>query len=278
MASLIFFKAARCRPPLCQVVIVSGRSAAPRQGGREAAGLFSQHLLILINHIWLSHRNIRLLIQLHHRLDDRKHPAVGRKGAQRRNGPRCRHVLSLWSVVRIPSATCLGSRPTAQTYFQPFGDSPSRVSSSPFLPPPVVAYSVSSIELRSGLSRRLYNGISSSERPLGQAPGRPLSAIRERNQAKNITKKPPGGMPIPSPAARRTDEARVRNTWLGPMNGPLAGSPASPSPTIFARVGNLTQGQRVQSAGDEGAFWLELAAIALAMAMGFRVLALEMDL
>jgi hypothetical protein len=30
------------------------------------------------------------------------------------------------------------------------------VSSSPFLPPPVVAYSVSSIELRSGLSRRLY--------------------------------------------------------------------------------------------------------------------------
>src|SRR5205085_4902192 len=118
--------------------------------------LCSQHLLILINHIWLSHRNIRLLLQLHHRLDDRKHPAVGRKGAQRRNGPRCRHALSLWSVVRIPSATCLGSRPTAQTSFQPFGGSPSRVSSSPFLPPPVVAYSVSSIELRSGLSRRLY--------------------------------------------------------------------------------------------------------------------------
>ena len=62
------------------------------------------------------------------------------------------------------------------------------------------------------------------------------------------------------------------------MNRSLAGSPASLSPTIFARVGNLTQGQRVQSAGDEGAIWLELAAIALAMAMGFRVLALEVDL
>src|SRR5262249_28255934 len=54
------------------------------------------------------------------------------------------------------SGPCLGSRPAAQTYFQPFGDSSSSTSSSPFLPPPVVAYSVSSIEIRSRLSRRLY--------------------------------------------------------------------------------------------------------------------------
>jgi len=50
------------------------------------------------------------------------------------------------------------------------------------------------------------------------------------------------------------------------------------SPKIFAHVGNPTQGQRVQSAGVEGAIWLELAAIALAMAIGFSVLALEVEL
>jgi ABC transporter substrate binding protein len=36
------------------------------------------------------------------------------------------------------------------------------------------------------------------------------------------------------------------------------------APKIFARVGNPTQGQRVQSSGEEGAIWLELAAITLA--------------
>jgi hypothetical protein len=42
------------------------------------------------------------------------------------------------------------------------------------------------------------------------------------------------------------------------------------SPKDFrARVGNPTQGQRVQSSGEEGAIWLELAAITLAMAIGF---------
>jgi signal transduction histidine kinase len=41
------------------------------------------------------------------------------------------------------------------------------------------------------------------------------------------------------------------------------------APKIFARVGNPTQGQRVQSSGEEGAIWLELAAITLAMAIGF---------
>src|SRR5262245_35132788 len=38
----------------------------------------------------------------------------------------------------------------------------------------------------------------------------------------------------------------------------------SPSPKIFAGVGNPTQGQRVQSSGEEGAIWLELAAMAMA--------------
>ena len=51
-----------------------------------------------------------------------------------------------------------------------------------------------------------------------------------------------------------------------------------PRQKIFARVGNPTQGQRVQSSGEEGAIWLELAAIALAMAIGFSVLALEVEL
>ena len=45
---------------------------------------------------------------------------------------------------------------------------------------------------------------------------------------------------------------------------------------FFARVGNPTQGQRVQSAGEEGAIWLELAAMARGMA--FSVLALEVEL
>jgi hypothetical protein len=51
------------------------------------------------------------------------------------------------------------------------------------------------------------------------------------------------------------DEARVR------IN--LAGTNET---KIFARVGNPTQGQCVQSAGEEGATWLELAAIARPMA------------
>jgi len=42
-----------------------------------------------------------------------------------------------------------------------------------------------------------------------------------------------------------------------------------PRSKIFTRVGNPTQGQRVQSSGEEGAIWLELVAITLAMAIGF---------
>jgi len=45
---------------------------------------------------------------------------------------------------------------------------------------------------------------------------------------------------------------------------------------MFARVGNPTQGQRVQGSGEEGAIWLELAAITRAMAG--LVLALEVEL
>ena len=45
---------------------------------------------------------------------------------------------------------------------------------------------------------------------------------------------------------------------------------------ILPRVGNPTQGQRVQSSGEEGAIWLELAAMARGMA--FSVLALEVEL
>ena len=50
------------------------------------------------------------------------------------------------------------------------------------------------------------------------------------------------------------DEARVRNK-LAEANETvlLAASPASPRQKIFARVGNPTQGQRVQSSGEEGA-------------------------
>src|SRR6516225_11453296 len=66
------------------------------------------------------------------------------------------------------------------------------------------------------------------------------------------------------------DEARVRNK-LAEANETvlLSASPASARQKIFARVGNPTQGQRVQSSGEEGAIWLELAAITLAMAIGF---------
>src|SRR5215475_8718474 len=51
-----------------------------------------------------------------------------------------------------------------------------------------------------------------------------------------------------------------------------------PRQKIFARVGNPTQSQRVQSSGEERAIWLELAAMARAMAMAFSVLALEVEL
>jgi hypothetical protein len=50
----------------------------------------------------------------------------------------------------------------------------------------------------------------------------------------------------------------------------LAASPASTLAKIFS--------QSVQSSGEEGAMWLELAAITLAMAIGFNVLALEVEL
>ena len=59
----------------------------------------------------------------------------------------------------------------------------------------------------------------------------------------------------------------------------LGGAAAWPlEKRFFACVGNPTQGQRVHSSGEEGAIWLELAAIALAMAIGFSVLALEVEL
>jgi len=58
----------------------------------------------------------------------------------------------------------------------------------------------------------------------------------------------------------------------------LAASPASPSPKDFRACREPDTGQRVQSSGEEGAMWLELAAVTVAMAIGFSVLALEVEL
>ena len=74
-------------------------------------------------------------------------------------------------------------------------------------------------------------------------------------------------------------------SWLGPMKRSLSrelyltlAKRFYSRQKIFARVGNPTQGQRVQSSGEEGAIWLELAAMARATAMAFSVLALEAEL
>ena len=85
------------------------------------------------------------------------------------------------------------------------------------------------------------------------------------------------------PSALAVCRLMTNSNFVDSKTGRSAGfappaSPASPSPKIFARVGNPTQGQRVQSAGEEGAIWLELAAIALTMAIGFSVLALDVEL
>src|SRR5215831_3565959 len=68
-------------------------------------------------------------------------------------------------------------------------------------------------------------------------------------------------------------------SWLGPMKRSLSREPYLTLAKRFSRVlGNPTQGQRVQSSGEERAIWLELAAMARAMAMAFSVLALEVEL
>ena len=44
-------------------------------------------------------------------------------------------------------------------------------------------------------------------------------------------------------------------SWPGPMKrGPLAASATSSRQKIFARVGNPTQGQRIQSSEEEGSY------------------------
>ena len=82
----------------------------------------------------------------------------------------------------------------------------------------------------------------------------PLGVLRlmtNSNRLDCITGNSAGFSPLNLGAA---DEARVRNK-LAEANETvlLAASPASPRQKIFARVGNPTQGQRVQSSGEEGA-------------------------
>jgi len=90
-----------------------------------------------------------------------------------------------------------------------------------------------------------------------------------------------GGAAVGSPADSGTWAQQTRReleiSWLGSMKRSLSREPyLTVAKKIFARVGNPTQGQRVQSAGEEGAIWLELAAMARGMA--FSVLALEVEL
>ena len=94
----------------------------------------------------------------------------------------------------------------------------------------------------------------------------------------NVTRLPSARLPTRNLGA--ADEAReLEISWLGSMKRSLSREPYLTLAKRFsARVGNPTQGQRVQSSGDEGAIWLELAASALAMAIGFSVLALEVEL
>src|SRR5262249_18310997 len=102
----------------------------------------------------------------------------------------------------------------------------------------------------------------------------PACPRRDGAMVENVTRLLSPRLLIPELGQQTRRELEV--TWLGPMKRSLSREPASPPPKIFARVGNPTQGQRVQSSGEEGAIWLERAA--MARAIGFSVLTLEVEL
>jgi len=65
----------------------------------------------------------------------------------------------------------------------------------------------------------------------------------------------------------------------GQRNSPLSREPCLTSPKDFRRVSGTRHKVSVfQSSGEERAVWLGLAVITLAMAIGFSVLALEVEL
>src|SRR5262245_4971359 len=112
---------------------------------------------------------------------------------------------------------------------------------------------MSDLSLQSGPRRTLIRSLS----PIAALPVHPEAAISWHS-----------GFRVGAPCSTYGRSTKMRY-W----------SRALPHPRqkIFARVGNPTQGQRVQSSGEEGAIWLELVAISW-LSIGFSVLALEVEL